>query len=296
MKIYFYSSRRACLSVNGGYFGVTDGFPRYAELPLSDAPYALFQPESAQPLGLFLDRRLRVSAPDGFEVYHLPHAVAVYAKRFPPLDHALRICSQTRLDGALVTLFRQGNYHLSVDSPEGGFLVELPEFNTPPTVEKQNGLYILSDDKTLVAYTPTGERALSVRVNGYRIDGNTLYADVRPRSAVYSAIKCAWTVDERGVSQTERTPVIRERSCVDDLPAYAFFEEVLHGGNYAERLGEELYERRERLPAFLGVFERVYPTDDPFCAYLVRKKREGVFAVERASVSVRNGKIDDIKC
>lgn len=294
MKLYFYSSRRACLGVNGAYFGCTDEFPRYAELPLSDAPFALFQPEGAQPLGIFLDHRLRKAAPEGFEVYRLHNAVAVYAKRFPPLDFSLRTLSQTRLNGALVTLFRQGGYMLSVDSPEGGFLCALPDFASPPTVETHEGLYLVSDGKTLVAYTPTGERVLQAETNGYRTAGNVLYADVLPRSAVYAAIKRAWTIDERGVRQTENTPVIRSTASFERFPACTFLEEMLHGGDYAARLIEPLRERREELRAFLGDFERVYPANDPLSAYVIRNRGAGVFDVKRVCVKLQDGKIEDI--
>jgi hypothetical protein len=54
-------------------------------------------------------------------------------------------------------------------------------------------------------------------------------------------------------------------------------------------------EKSEQIRAFLGTFERVHPTDDPLCAYLVRKTNEGVFAVENVYVRLENGKICDIR-
>ena len=76
--------------------------------------------------------------------------------------------------------------------------------------------------------------------------------------------------------------------------AYDFFETLLIGGNYEEFLSDELRTKTEDIRDFLGDFQAVLPTDDPFRIGLVKKKRERLFFVTYYTVILEKGKIADV--
>ena len=80
-----------------------------------------------------------------------------------------------------------------------------------------------------------------------------------------------------------------------ELLAYAFFESVLLGADYAQFLADELLPKKEELVDFLGDFVSVAPTKDPFCCGLVRKKAERLFEVIYYTIERKNNKIIDIR-
>ena len=125
MKVYFLSSTPCALTLNGAYFGITDGFERFAEVALQDNIYAQFSPQNALPIGCFLNEQLRFAPPNGFDVYLLPDGLALYAREFPPNDFTLKTIAQKRENDTLVTLFQQGKVQLSIESEKGFFLCPL---------------------------------------------------------------------------------------------------------------------------------------------------------------------------
>ena len=126
MKIYFLSSKPCELTLNGVFFGITDSFERFANVNLSDRIHAKFSPQDALPIGVFLDDNLLHTPPLGVEVYILQDGIALFAKDFPPNDYTLRPLSQARLENVLITLYKQGEIHLSIQSEKGFFVATLP--------------------------------------------------------------------------------------------------------------------------------------------------------------------------
>ena len=74
MKIYFLSSRPCALTLNDAYFGITDGFERFAEISLKDKLFVRFSPENAQPVSFFLTENIRFDPPTGCDIYLLKDA------------------------------------------------------------------------------------------------------------------------------------------------------------------------------------------------------------------------------
>jgi hypothetical protein len=85
-----------------------------------------------------------------------------------------------------------------------------------------------------------------------------------------------------------------ENSVKEELLAYAFFEGILIGADYACFLSDELQNKASELRSFLGEFIHVTFTDSPYVCGLVKKKKDRLFEVSYFRVSVENGKICDI--
>ena len=295
MKIYFLSSRPCALTLNGAFFGVTDSFERYAEISLSDTIYAQFSPEGSPPLGCFLTEQLRFTPPDGFEVYLLNDGIALYARDFPPADFILRPIAQAKDNGVLATLFRQGAVQLTAESDEGLSTAPLPDDFQTAQLSFHSGLIFLSTETRLAVYTKKCERLLDERVLSYAVDENLLRASLPLSDALCRTAECAWELTETACTRTEF--ILRQEQSVPEvgLLAYAFFESVLIGADYAELLCDELRPKAEQIVGFLGDFIAVTLTREPNCCGLVKKVGERLFSVAYFKVETENGKIIDVK-
>lgn len=294
MKIYFLSSRPCALTLNGAFFGVTDKFERYAELSLKDDIYAQFSPEGGLPIGCFLTEALRFSPPERFEVYLLKDGIALYARDFPPADFTLKPLAQAKDNGVLATLFRQGALQLSIEYAGELHTDTLPDTFEHGSVAFHSGLVFVECENCLAVYAKTGERLLLEAVLSYSVEENLLRAVLPLSDAFGRTAECAWELTETACKQTEFT--VRQSAVPkDDLLAYAFFESVLIGANYAELLSDELRPEAEKLVGFLGDFVAVALTADPKCCGLIKKRGERLYQAAYFTVETANGKIIDVK-
>ena len=129
MKVRFLSSVPCALTVGGKYYGVTDGFERFAEITLKDNLFACFSPQNALPLGVFLNENLFFAPPEGVYVCLLRDGAAVYARSFPPRLSETRIVAQERFVADLITVFFQGSLCISLET-SAGFYISQPYRNT----------------------------------------------------------------------------------------------------------------------------------------------------------------------
>ena len=299
--MYFLSSKPCILTVNGTYFGRCDGFERTANVVLSDKLFLQFTPENAQPISFFLTEDIRFTPPQGVDVYLLKDGIALYAHTFAPLDTTLRPVSQVKTDGGVVTLFFQGELHLSLQTDEGLFITTLPPTFADCKVEYTDGVFLLQTDQQAAVFNKKAERLLFENICGYHVQGGKLHLQIplcerlgRIAESVYDLqnnclrehfiIKQAQSID--GTNNQEQ---IR-----DELLAYAFFESVLIGADYTPFLSEELQEKADSLRAFLGDYISVILTESPYVCGLVRQKKEHLFQVAYFAVKVENGNICDI--
>ena len=297
MKIYFLSSIPCELTLNGVFYGVTDRFERFVNLSLSDGIFAKFTPQGSLPVGFFINEALLLSPPRGVELYLLPESIAVYVKDFPPTDFLLRPVTQARFGNLLVSVFQQGNLQLSIQTEKNFFIRPLPPAFTVCTLSLHSSLIFVEGEKHLAVFTQEGACVFLEEILDFTCSEKELIATM-PLSDVRSQVViCTYTLSEKGLERTGFTLQAQgenERNVQENLLAYAFFESVLLGLDYARFLGEELKEKAEVLPAFLGEFSSVVLTENPMRCGLVYPKKEGVFEVRHFSVNVENGKILDV--
>lgn len=297
MKIYFLSSQPCALSLNGLFFGTTDNFERFTELDPTDKIYAQFSPEGALPVGFFITEEILSTPPSGCEVYLLRDGVAIYAKDFPPSDFTLRPILQQRDGNRLATLFRQGNLQLTIESPLGFFNTHLPHSFQPTSLHFHGEYLLLEGENTLTLFTLEGKQLLFERVIEYSLSENVLSATIPLSDRLQRQAKCEWSLTDNGCHLTSFTllqPTTGNQPPAD-LLAYAFFESVLIGADFASFLSDDLIPDAERIRAFLGDFTAVTLTNKPTVCGLVRKKKERLFTLDYFSVEIQNGKIVDVK-
>lgn len=298
MKIYFLSSQPCILTVNDAYFGLVDGFERFAELSLKDRLFLRFTPEGALPIGFFLTENIRFSPPEGVQVYLLPDGIAVYACDFPPADFTLRVLAQKTQDGVTATVFQQGALQLSLESKNGLFLAPLDMRFKRCSLDFHEGLTFIEGERALAVYTAKGECAFCESVRSYRVEKNELSVTVPLSETLGRFAESTYSLGENGVVRTAFALRARsdgdEAKTRDELLPHAFFESVLIGANYAETLSDELAVKAEELGSFLGDFKAVTLTADPSVCGLTYEKGERLYEVVYYTVQVENGKITNI--
>ena len=303
MKIYFLSSTPCTLSLNGVFFGVTDGFERFAEISLSDRIFAKFTPEGALPIGFFITESLPSAPPLGCEVYLLRDGIAVYARDFPPIDCVLRPIAQRRFDDTLVSVFQQGRIQCSIQSPSGFFNATLPPAFSQCALSARAGLFFLEGQNHLAVYTKTGQCALMEEILSFSVEDNELNATLPLSSSLGRVADCAWLLDEKGCVRTRftlrqtrtQTGESDAEKIAEELLPFAFFESVSLGINPADFLSDELAGEADKVVRFLGDFKGVCLTKDPYTCGLIKEKAPRLFEVAYYTVTVENGKITDIQ-
>ena len=297
MKIYFLSALPCALTVGGAYFGRTDSFGRCAELDARDELFVEFHPENALPIGFFITENLRFSPPERCEVYLLPDGIAVYAKHFLPADFSLNVAAQKRIDGSLVTLFRQGDWQICIENEKGMFVKPLPPAFYPTEIDGCQHTLLLTAPDAFSLLDETGHFLLHERHESVRLDGDELHAVLPLCDSKNRRARCVWKITDGECFQTEFTITEQGQgnAATDGLIAYAFFESVLIGADYTPFLSESLRKDAEKIPAFLGNFLSVLPRDDENSCGLVYRKAERLFEMKIFRVSVSDGKITDIQ-
>lgn len=295
MKIYFLSSTPCALSFNNVYFGVTDTFERFAELSLTDRVYVRFNPEHALPVGFFLTEEIRFQPPHGCSVYLLPDAIAVYAHDFPPDDFTIRVIAQERFPNALVTVYRQGVYQLSVESSKGFFTATLPPCFSECSISEHAGLLFLRSQKHIAVYALNAQCLLFEEILECTVSENTLNATLPLSDSRKRVADCIWSLANGECVQTRFSLREDRTDGIDELLPYAFFESVLIGANFKVLLADELQSDADKIRAFLGDYESVTLTDDPNVCGLVKRKAERLYEVEYYTAKCENGKITDIQ-
>lgn len=297
MKVYFLSSQPCILTLNGAYFGRTDTFERFVELSAKDNVYAKFSPQGAGDIGFFINEDLRLSAPEGCDVYLLKDGVAVYAHAFPPTEFSLRVIAQTRLDDCLITVYKQGDIQLCIDSSLGVFNATLPPSFAVCKVFSYANFILLEGETTFAVFNKKAEVLLCENMLSYQIEGDVLSAILPLSDRLGRHAECAWQASENGLSQIKFS-LKQERAEAQDVRAellpYAFFESVLIGADYTPFLSEELAQKAQALKEFLGNFQSVVLTERADVCALVYKQGERIFQLRYFTVTVENGKITDV--
>lgn len=302
MKTYFLSSKPCALTINDAFFGVTDLFERFAEIPLADNVFIRFSPQNGLPRAFFLNENIRFQAPDGVEVYFIQDAIALFAKDFPPADCTLRPVTQSTNADVTVTVFEQGNVQVSIQTPTDFFTDTLPPSFAKCEIAFHERLIFLTSPTQLAVYTRTGKRVFLETVRAYEVQDGVLSATLPLNDALQRQAHCTYQLEDTGLRQTSfslsqryaKDGTTNATAIQEELVAFGFFETVRIGGDFTALLSPELQPKAERLRAFLGDFCAVIPTNDACRCGLVKQVGERLYDTAYYTVNVQDGKICDI--
>ncbi|MBQ8428266.1 MAG: hypothetical protein IJX18_03325 [Clostridia bacterium] len=295
MKTYFLSSVPCALVIGGAYFGRTDSFPRHADVCASDEVFVEFHPENALPIGFFITEDLPFCPPEKCEVYLLPDGIAIYAKEFTPCDFSLKVLLQQRLGDTTVTVFQQGAKQVCIESLGGMFVATLPPSFCPKKAERIGEFFLLVAPDRFCLLNEKAEIVLMEACEEVHIEAECLHALLPLENSRGRKAKCTWDLTGGDCVRKEFTllqPTLQE---TEGLIAYGFFESLLIGADYTQFLSESLKKDQEKIPAFLGNFLSVLPTDKENACNLVYQKAERLFEIKTFRLQIEEDKIIDIQ-
>lgn len=305
MRIYFLSERTAGLKLNGAYLGLIDGFERFVET--DDDPKILAEavPDGdALPLSLIIDGKFFKDPPDFTDVYMTDGDAVIYLSRYEPREKKLEVVAQARLGGLLVTLFiNGGRVYLNCEGDEcalyelgGGFeKARLKE-------DRINGFPVLlvEGNERLAVISESGKRVFFNPAESWET-GDKLTVTVKFNTCAACKAVCTFGYD--GEKMTAEKSVTREYVPPNaDILHFAFFESVLTHGDFGKYLSDDLKEKADALPSFLGEFVDVTVPYKKFydrhgdikAAGLVYPVSKNLFDVKYFAVDIEGGKITNI--
>ena len=304
MRVYFLSSRRAALRLNGEFLGVIDGFERYVEIGAGQKPFCEMVPDGEfMPVAFFVDEKLLLEPPKCLDIYRAGNDTYIFAREYAPANGEIRVIEQRRFLNVLITLFTHGRVYLSVDGAQFT-LTTLPLPFAEPEFEEIliNGKPVLKIGAGgfLVLISDSGGIIFKNRAEFVKSD---VYLEVTVpfETCAQCRAECSYAYD--GEKLTLYKSVTKEKRA--PLPAvvhFAFFEAVLTRGQYAKYLADELKEKAGDLPAYLGDFVGVcvppsrYFENHPEekAAGLIYPRAENVFDVKIYAVQTDGGLITNI--
>lgn len=284
------------------YIGTIDGFERRIELNPSDSVFAEITPgDNLQGVNFFLDEKFFSHPPDFIDLYLAETDAFIYVREYAPKDVKIEVIYQTRFQGNLITIFRQGGVYLSCEGREFD-LSPLPQSFCSVTAEEKT----VAGREVLAVYG--GRNLLIISENGQKIFlnsaenaefGQTLKITVPFETCTQAKAICEFAYDG------ERLTLIGGQTVETYTPEeihFAFFESVLTRGNYAKYLDGELQKKAEDLKDYLGEFVSVTVPPEKFftlhgdikAAGLVYPKGKNLFEIKYYAVDIEDGKISNI--
>ena len=293
MRVYFLSELPAALYVGGAYFGRVSTFERFAEISLQDGIPVRFDAQGMQPLQFFLNEDLLFSPPVGVDIYRLPSGIALYAHGYFPIDMTLIPIAQKRDGDRFATVYRQGNFQVAWNTPDGFFNATLPPSFCECELFFERDLLVLQSPSEIAVFSGMGERILLEHYLSAEWQDGELSLTVPLSDPLRRTAICRYRFS------TAKAELLSYRlqqgqGNIEGLLAYAFFESVRINADFSEFLCDELIPNPTAIREFLGNFLYVLPTAEESECLLVYKKSERLFDVRKFTVTVENGKITDL--
>lgn len=304
MTVYFLSATRAALKLNGCFAGFIDLFERRCEIDVTDRTLAEIVPEdNSLPLNFALDEKFFSAPPDFADVYLMDGDAAVHVKKFPPKGGTLKVIWQTRFCGNLITLYSQGGVQLSCEGQSFELYDMDAAFAESEYREESVGglpVLIIRAKNCIAVVSDKGKPVFMSPAESYSC------ADMLELTVKYETCACVKAVCR--FSYDGEKFELAESSAEESVPPdesvlhFAFFESVLTRADYKKYLGEELKEKAELLPSFLGDFTAVILPPAKFyaehgqikAAGLVFAEAKNLFRVKYFAVDTLDGLIDNV--
>lgn len=290
MRVFFLADRPCLLTLGGIHLGVIDGFERSVELNPADGVVCELKPLGGfLPAAFCLDESFLCSPPPPITLYYTEDALALYAEGFLRADQSLKVLSQTRLDGSLLTFTLQGKVQLRLENQTGFHLIDLPDAFETCTAERTREGFLLRGKDAFALLSEGGDILLLSEGTVLSSDG-PLRAEVPFHDSLLHTALCEWD-NGKLVSCS-----IRARfEPTETTFALALFESALIGADLTPYLADDLLPKAHSLKRYLGDYRSVVLTDEIGKVGLVYPRRERVFDVRYFRVETREGKITNIK-
>lgn len=288
MRVVFLAERSSALTVNGVYLGLVDGFERTCEINPEERVFCELRSGGCMPISFFFDGEFLLDPPPQVKLYYFAGGVAVFAGDFLPTDCSLKVLWQTRLNGTLLTLCKQGKLQLNVENENGFRIVELPASLEESEAHALGNDFLIEGESGFALVTREGE--ISVLSEGRILEKEfALKAEIPFHDSMGHVAICSW---ENGKLTECKIRTAQEPT--EATFALALFESVLIGADFTPFLHDSLAEKADALREFLGAFQSVVLTQERQRVGLVYERKPRIFDVRYFRVELTDGKISNI--
>ncbi len=301
MRVFFLSTQRCALKINGVFLGYIDGVERFVTLYPRDENFCELIPVDGNfcPLSFVFCESILSAPPTGVQLYRLTDGIALYACNFFVRSPRLTLLDSRFIDTGKVTLFLQGVPQLLLEREGTAQTVTLDErfidgkiipLDDMLFIEGRNAVYLLDNALNEVYYD---------RATAYHYDRDSrVLTVVTPLAGVGGrTATCVFCKDGERVTM-KNCSLSPLQNYDENHILCAFLQSFLYGEG-DEFLCDDLQGCDDDLHAFFGDYVAGIPLPNtPFGAGMVRPKgnKDGqVFCVEKWIAEVENHKIKNIK-
>lgn len=315
MRIYFTSCEPCALRLGGVYAGFCAAHEQFAEFSPSDRVIAEFFPENAElsPLSFLADEKFFSSPPDFADVYDFGCGALIHIKHFYPRVRGIRLLTQMREGGFLVTLYKDAFLQVAAEGNGSFFTRALPY-----SVRSAKLFPLRAGKTTLLAVQEETDKKESflMLTNGAELlfEGRVLSVTggeyIETEQAFYDlaghVAKSSWEAGAEGLRLVRYDVRAREgfspSAINENLLPFAFFQAVRARADFKAYLSDELIARADKLLRYLGNFSGVLiPPSVFYLKYgkinavgLLFAEKQNLFRVRFFETPVKDGKIVNI--
>ena len=312
MRIHFSAEKPCMLRLGGALLGSVGEAEKFADVG-EGSVLAEFLPDDGDllPLAFRIGEGFFAAPPACADVYRYGCGADVFV-RFAPRDTSMRVLAQERFGDALMTAFAEGKPQLSLETSGGFRLFDLPAADEYALGEQSIGgetfysvLCSRGGKQTLCLYSGAPREAFRDAVTGFdcgeKLRVTFAFADIAGHTAERTYRAENGNLAEESYTVRPRDGFAPE-ALHEKLIPFAFFQEILAGGDPSPYLSPALAERKELLKEYLGGFCGVYLPKEIFylvhgqrnAAGLVYRRAKNAFEVKFFEAETRSGKITNI--
>lgn len=270
MQYYFCSTIPFALKINGEFISILDSSP----LPFTPKTSTSFieaypvTDGATNVMAFVLNEKLLNYPPNGVIVTDLNGGYLITLTEQPKfLDFS--IISQQKYPFALVTVFTQNGYNLTIETQDDFYTQTLPlpkissvQFNL--ISDKVLALGIFGEKRAVLVFDLSRKinKLLEILVDNFELSPTLVttqkFLDIKKHVKQTEWQYVNGVLNPKTVSFECDSDFNQDKLCTEILP-YAFLEEFLVGGNYQSFLGENVAKNSNKLKLYLGDFIGVCP-------------------------------------
>ncbi len=270
MYYYFSSATKCAIKLNGIYFGIISDSVK--AINIDDCPLVEICPltPNDSQINFLLSPEFLSSPPDRILVTDMQGGFLIrIQKNYATGDFS--VIAQEKFSDLVATVFIENGLKISIETTNGFFADSIRLISHKATIQRATFcghafvLVFIEGEENLLNVYSLGqqiEKVFSRNVNEYSFE-NELFTVNKYEDILKHTVNSKWLYENSAFIQKEKTisydTTIELSSLPQKIIPFAFFEEVLIGGNINNFLSESILPNADRIKEYLGDFIGIMP-------------------------------------